>query len=101
MLSSFLISHLRPKSWGEALALGVLCFMVETHTAGVSGSLICIHRVVSFPMHFNALDRTLNFIVFGNKEFFFSICEWDFFPIALQKKLQWKDIKNTNEKGGY
>lgn len=27
------------------------------------------------------------------------MCEWDFFPAALQKKLQWKDIKNTNEKG--
>lgn len=35
----------------------LLYFMVETHTAGISGSLVSIHSLVSFPKHFNALDR--------------------------------------------
>lgn len=27
------------------------------------------------------------------------MCEWDFFSSCSSKKLQWKDTKNTNEKG--
>lgn len=35
----------------------LLYFMVEIHTAGVLRSLVCNHSLVSFPMHFNALER--------------------------------------------